>query len=98
MNAPMDSRPDVGLQNDQRLGLIEESAGFRRNGLRIAAASEDRDFGAPQNTQTRILERDAIITLKEKIAHTEQRKVGGGEPFQELNSFGDIVDRHRRRI
>ncbi len=97
---PVHARLHVGLGDDQRLRLGEERADFRRNCDDLTAALEHRHVVAAQDAETRLLHRSEIGVRARHgvIAHPEQREIVGGQPFQELDRFGEIVHRQRRRM
>ena len=100
MDAPVDAALDVGLGDDERLGLGQEGAQLRRDRDQLAALAQDLDRGIAQDAEARALDRiGRDVTAREAIgADAEQGEVVTGDPFEELQRLVDLVLRQRRRI
>ncbi len=81
-------------------GSLRNSTQFRRDRHKLGAAAQQAHLGRAQQAETRLEGRlERILALGEGvIARAKQRKMVVGKPFQEVDRFGDFIDRKRRRV
>ena len=80
--------------------LVEEFADRRRDGDALLAEREHAPLALAQDAEAGLelrLERLAVHR-NAIMADAEEHEVVGNQPFEELNGFGDLVDRQQRRI
>ena len=100
MHAPVHARADVGLGDDEQFRLAQEREDFRREFEQLRPAAQDLHFRRAQHSQPGAGNRlqRAVVARDGVAARAQKSEIVGGEPFQERNRLGDLVDRQRRRI
>ncbi len=89
---------DIGLGDDQRPRLLQESHDLRRELQQLVAALEHLQLAVAHDAERAVeigLERVAVEFV---VAQAEEGEMVGRQPLQELDRFRDLVDRQRRRI
>ena len=96
----MHPRAHRRLGHDQKLRFFEKLADFRRDGHELIAAAQEPRLGRPQQAEPGFeLRLERVFAVGEGVvAGAKERKIVGRDPLQELNRFGDLVGRQRRRI
>ena len=100
MDAAVDAALDVGLGDDQRLRLGQEGADLRRHHHELAILAQHPNIGIAQDAEAGGVDRvgGGVATREAIGAHAEQGEIVAGDPFEEIQSLGDLVLGQRRRI
>jgi hypothetical protein len=86
MDAAVDAALDVGLGDDQRLGLGQEGADFRGHHHELAILAQHADIGIAQDAEAGRIDRiSGGVAAGEAVGtHAEQGEIVAGDPFEEV--------------
>ena len=100
VHAPVHARAHRRLGDNKHPRLFEELADLRRHGDKLGAAAQQPHLGRAQQSEAGLEHRlqTAIVIGVGIIARAEQGEIVAGEPFQKLDSLGDIGGRQRRWV
>ncbi len=99
VDAPVHARAQRGLGHDQQLRLVQERPDLGRELQRTAPAAQHLELARAHHPEPGLEHGIEPGVLGEHvIAHAEKGEIVGQQPVQELDGFGNFVDRQRRRV
>ena len=99
MHAAVHARLDIGLGDDHRRLLGEESPHLRRHVHELAALAQHLQIRIAQEAKAVLADEIAIgVVVDEAVfAHAEEGEIIGEHPFDERDRLGDVLRGERRR-
>src|SRR4030095_10116070 len=95
---PMHAGVDVRLRDDERARLLQERHDLRRDLQQFIATLEHAQLSRTHDAKSTLKLRLEGASVESVVAHAEKGEIICEQPLQELNCFGDLVNRQWRRI